>query len=119
MTGFKTITALILSFCIILTGFPVQATPQCPTDKMQMAIEMGKMEDCAGMAKAKQEKKSGCCDDTACTMQCTSATTASIGFISKFEVPLLVPQSQVFQMTDDTSAFFQLNTQERPPKHLS
>lgn len=126
----KFIATFLLSFSIALAGFPVQAQPEpeCPMAKMMkmehgQKMDMQDMEDCDGCDKmAKQDsKKSGCCDDAACNAKCSAMnSSASMNLPSvKTEIPAINQLVQRFYAVDANIASAHLNSQERPPKHLS
>jgi hypothetical protein len=120
---------LLLSFSIAFAGFPVQAAqPECPMAKMMKMehgpqMDMQGMEDCDGCDKmAKQESdKSGCCDDATCNAQCSAMNSSvSMNLPSvKAETPAINQLVQRFYAVDAHLPSAHLNSQERPPKHLS
>lgn len=91
--------------------------------KMQM--QQMDMKDCKGCAntaeKQDQQKKNGCCGDMACAVQCSSMSNAGTTFLGTQHItPLsLASGAERFYASDNALASHFLNTQERPPKHLS
>jgi len=128
----RIISVLLLSFSIALAGFPAQAMPgamkDCPMMKMQQEAAKQDMEkhDCCPkkaekMAEKQQSQKqspSGCCDNAACNVKC-SASGMSLSAPSKGDLLQLTRQTQRLYPTDAALASHLLNTQDRPPKHLS
>ena len=120
---------LLLSFSIALAGFPVQAAqPECPMAKMMkmehgQSMDMQDMEDCDGCDKmAKQDSdKSGCCDDAACNAKCSAMNSSlSMNLPSmKAETTAINQLVQRFYAVYAHLPSAHLNSQERPPKHLS
>lgn len=124
------IATLLLSFSIALAGIPAQAMPgamkDCPMMKMQQEAAKQDMEkhDCCPKAektaeKQQSQKKSGCCDDAACNVKCSASGGMSLSAPSKGDLPQLTRQTQRLYPTDAALASHLLNTQDRPPKHLS
>ncbi len=122
MVLFRYIAMLVLSLSITVAGFPVQAKSQCPmaAKMQQMTKEMGK--DCKGctMTSKQESKKNGCCDNGACTAKCSSFSSVS-GNVLPDTIAMLqfATAAQKFTMAGVAPPSFFLNTQERPPKHLS
>ncbi|MBS0267267.1 MAG: hypothetical protein JSS02_35410 [Planctomycetes bacterium] len=93
--------------------------------QMQMSSmqDMQKGEPCEHCAKTadKQQKKNGCCGDMACAANCASTSHASITFFGMQSIPLSFVGSTTerFYGSDRVLASHPLNTQDRPPKHLS
>ena len=122
MAWFRYIALIMLSLSITVAGLPAQAKSQCP-----MAMQMQKMtkemdKDCKGCAmNSKQEpKKNGCCDNSACTAKCSSLGSVASNILpDAVAVPQFATAAQKFTMAGTVPPSFFLNTQERPPKHLS
>ena len=124
MFRLKHILTLLLAVSIVMAGFPVQAKPQCPmAAKMQaQQMDMKGMKDCcAKMAKQEQQKKNGCCGDPACAAKCLSMSNAGITFFGSEHIASFFPASSTERSysSDHVLASHLLNTQDRPPKHLS
>ncbi len=126
MSWLKLILMLLLSVSIAGAGLPAQAKPpECPMAKMmrQMAmLERQDTHDCDGCPKAEEQqnrKQSGCCDDTACNLQCSMSSGISMSDASKVTLPHVTRQTPRSYLLDAALASRQLNTQERPPKSLS
>lgn len=122
MVLFRYITMLVLSVSVALAGLPVQAKSQCPmaAKMQQMTKEMGK--DCKGctMTGKQESKKNGCCDDGACTAKCSSFSSVSGNTLpDTIAMPQFATAAQKFTIAGSAPPSFFLNTQERPPKHLS
>ncbi len=86
----------------------------------QMTKEMGK--DCKGctMTGKQEPKKNSCCDDKTCTAKCSSLSSVTGNTLpATIAMPQFAVTSQKFAMTGSSPPSFFLNTQERPPKHLS
>lgn len=118
----RIISVLLLSFSIALAGFPAQAKPECPmAAKMQM--QQTDMKDCKGcdnMAKQESEK-GGCCDESGCNAKCpamSGGVTMNLPSV-KTDLPAIGDQANRFYPADAAVVSAHLNSQERPPKHLS
>lgn len=92
---------------------------------MKMQQDMGKHGCCSQKAEKMVEKQqsqkqspSGCCGDTACNVKC-STSSVSLSAPSKGDLPQMMRQAQRLYPTDAVLASHLLNTQDRPPKHLS
>ena len=118
MTIARIIAVLLLSFSVALTGFSVQAMPQMK-DSPIAKHAMGN-HDCCPKADHNSQKKSssGCCDDTACNIKCSSGSM-SMPFPAKGDLPQLTRQAPQFYPAGAMLASQLLNTQDRPPKSLS
>lgn len=121
----RILLTLLLSLAITVSGLPVQvqAAPSCPMmAKMKMeanSMQMGK--DCKGcdMSSKQEQKKNTCCGDKSCVAQCS--VVGSVGNVASTNISLFDFHSvaQKFAMADGTLPSYFLQTQERPPKHLS
>ena len=126
MFRLKNILTLLLAVSVVMAGFPAQAKPQCPmAAKMQMQqMDMKDMKDCKGCAKTtkQEQKKGGCCGDPACAAKCLSMINASsITFfgITQATSLALASSTERFYGSDHVLSSHLLQTQDRPPKHLS
>lgn len=116
---------MILCISIAFAGIPAQAQP-CPMMKTMHAeqahkMDMAGMKDCDQMTKQEAPEKSGCCDDAACSTQC-SAISASMTMnlpTIKADVPVMGEKARRLFSADAMIASAYLNSQERPPKSLS
>ena len=118
MAWFRYIAMLVLCVSIAVAGIPAQAKLQCPmAAKMQM---MGK--ECKGctMTGKQEPGKKGCCDDSACAQKCSSVGSVTGTVLpASVAMPKLADSGQKFIMPDGVLPPHLLNTQDRPPKHLS
>lgn len=81
--------------------------------------DVEKHDCCPKTEKQQSQKKSGCCDDAACNVKCSASGGMSLSAPSKGDLPQLTRQTQRLYPTDAALASHLLNTQDRPPKHLS
>lgn len=125
MTWFKNISTLMLCISIVLAGVPAQAQP-CSMMKMMQSqqtrqMDMKGMKDCDQMAKQQAPKKSGCCDDAACSTQCSALSggmTMNLPTV-KADMPVMGEKALRLSSADAVIASAHLNSQERPPKSLA
>ena len=122
MFRLKHILTLLLAVSVVMAGFPVQAKQQCPmAAKMQM--QQMDMKDCKGCAKTtdkQEQKKNGCGGDMACAAQCSSMNNASAMLLgTQLASPSFVSSMERFYSSNHVLASHLLQTQDRPPKHLS
>ena len=121
----RILLALLLSFAVAMSGFPVQASevPSCPMmAKMKAAghsMQMGK--DCKGcdMTGKQEQKKNACCDDKSCVAQCSTVSSMSSIIPSGISFTAFHSIAPKFAVADGTLPSYFLQTQERPPKPLS
>lgn len=121
----KFIATFLLSLSIALAGVPAQAQP-CSMMKMMQPqqaqkMDMKGMKDCDQMTKQQAPKKSGCCDDAACSTQCSAMSggmTMNLPTV-KADMPVLGEKALRLSAADAVIASAHLNSQERPPKSLA
>lgn len=78
-----------------------------------------KAEKTAEKQQSQKQSPSGCCNDAACNVKCSASGGMSLSAPSKGDLPQLTRQTQRLYPTDAALASHLLNTQDRPPKHLS
>lgn len=125
MTLLKHISTLMLCISIAFAGIPAQAQP-CSMMKMMQSqqtqkMDMKGMKDCDQMTKQQAPKKSGCCDDSACSTQCSALSgsmTMNLPTV-KADMPVISEKALRLSSADAVIASAHLNSQERPPKSLA
>lgn len=78
-----------------------------------------KSEKMAEKQQSQKQSSSGCCDNMACNVKCSTSGGMNLSAPSKSDLPQLTRQTQRLYPTDVALASHLLNTQDRPPKHLS
>lgn len=121
----KFIATLLLSLSVALAGVPAQAKPCSMMQMMQSQqapkMDMKGMNDCDQMTKQQAPKKSGCCDDAACSAQCSALSggmTMNLPTV-KADMPVMGEKALRLSSADAAIASAHLNSQERPPKSLA
>jgi hypothetical protein len=87
----------------------------------QDAKETQSGKDCSGctMTGKQEQKKSGCCDNGACIVKCSSIGSTASYAPAKIELPNFTVTAVRFYVADGILPSNRLQTQDRPPKHLS
>lgn len=90
----------------------------------KMHMQQMEMKDCKGCAKTagkQEQKKNGCCGDLACAAKCSSMSNAGNALFGAQHIASLslISGAERFYGSDHVLASHLLNTQDRPPKHLS
>ena len=77
--------------------------------------------DCPGctMTGKHEQKQNGCCDDSACIIKCSTVGLTASTIPTKIEIPDFTAVAVKFPMADGVLPASLLQTQDRPPKHLS
>jgi hypothetical protein len=124
MRIYRNILTIIVSVAIAAAGLPAQAgTEYCPmAAHMQQDAKAGQSDkDCPGctMTSKQEQKKSGCCDNGACIVKCSATGNIASNVPTKVELPIFTAMTVKFYMADGVSPSSLLQTQDRPPKHLS
>jgi hypothetical protein len=124
MNKLRFFLSALLSVAIIASGIPAQAGSGCPmVAHIQQAAKdtvSGKMCNGCTMTGKLESKKGGCCDDDTCTAKCFSlGVSASYILSAKADLPEFAAASVKFYTADGMIPSYLLQTQDRPPKHLS
>ena len=120
---------MMLCLAIAVTGFPVAASvkSQCPMmakmEQMSSVQDMQKGKPCEHCTKMgnQEQKKGGCCGDPACAAKCLSMSNASNAYVGTQAAPFsfAISTTERLYSSDHVLASHLLQTQDRPPKHLS
>ena len=120
----RTIFLLVVAMGVVLAGFPVRAS-QCPmmAHMPRMVAAQSLISSCKGCNNtAAQERPSnnGCCGDLDCKVKCFSTGNVSAFLIEDATVfPQFAGMTERQYLADHVLPSHLLNTQDRPPKHLS
>jgi hypothetical protein len=126
MIRLKRILSVLLAVAIAMAGIPVQAGASCPmtAQMQQIAKTMPSGKDCTGsgcaMTGKQESKKNGCCDNGTCTEKCSvlGGVTANMPS-SKIILPKFTAVAEKYYVTEGVLPSHLLQTQDRPPKHLT
>lgn len=120
----RNILTVILSIAIVAAGLPVQAAAEyCPmaAQMQQAAKAVQSDEDCPDctMTGKQEQKRNGCCDKGACMVKCSTVGSNISNLPTRLELPNFTAITVKFYMADGVLPSSFIQTQERPPKHLS
>ncbi len=118
MVKLKTILTVILTIAVAATGLPAYAGSGCAM-KAGIHHMMKDCPDCAGNSGNQEQHKNKCCGDVGCVVNCSSAMSANMpAGVNTTLIPVIHP-AHTLHPSGDAVMSFSLQTQERPPKHLS
>lgn len=120
MQRFKTIALLLLSVTLVLTGSPAQALGGHMMKMQQQAMaKQVDMPDCHKHMQMQSHKTHKCCESDACRIKCS--TFSGMGIFVPLNLAALdyLPAGDYQMSLNDALVSSALNTQDRPPKHIS
>jgi len=118
MRIYKHILSIIVSVAIAAAGLPVYAGTGCSMNTGVYHM-MKDCPDCVEKSENQEQHKNKCCGDIGCAVNCSSAISLNMPIGMNAVLMSVTLSAHTLHPANDAVMSFSLQTQERPPKHLS